>query len=173
MASKTYIVGLSEEVQDILSSSNLYLVDLEGIKLENIGKIDSKDYFGGRDEEVDNNFLEAFDKIYKRTKTLFLSNLQILLHDRGCQDKSAESFLDEHYQNRILALSFLYKLGEETMEERIMSSRINNYTLLTAEEAKERKYKYRKESEKYLNDFARITFKEKKEGTYYYTADLP
>ncbi len=45
MVSKTYIVGLSEEVQDILSSSGLYLVDLEGIKLENIGKIDSKDYF--------------------------------------------------------------------------------------------------------------------------------
>ena len=173
MATKTYIVGLSEEVQDILSSSGLYLVDLEGIKLENIGKIDSNEYFGGKEEEVDNNFLDAFDKIYKRTKKLFLAQLQIMLHDKSCIDKTAESFLDEHYSDKILALSFLYKLGEETMEERIMSSRINNYTLLTAEEAKERKYKYRAECERYLSDFARIVFNEKKERTYYYTSDLP
>jgi len=161
---KVLIVGSGVEADNLTkSASGLYITDVEGIELVQLEKLDN---------EERNDYIAAFEKIYKRAEMHFIADLEVIILD-NCQHIDASTFIGENQSNKAFAGAFMYLLAKEMMAERAKSSRINDYTLLSKDEAKENIRKYEATYKKMLDDFTRVRFKKAKPNSYRYASDLP
>ncbi|MEM9981842.1 MAG: hypothetical protein AAF734_05050 [Bacteroidota bacterium] len=166
-----YIVGLSVDQSAIKSLSGLYITDLEGINEARLLKLSDLEQ---------ENFVTLFEAIYKRSESHIKADLETLLQallQEVCEGEkrplTVESFLTEHQASNLLAQVYLAKLGEELMRERTNSARINDYTIVTRDQAKEMKLHYKGRYEKRLKQLVKTYLRPSKVSSYYYRADLP
>lgn len=123
--------------------SGLYINSLPGVTLEMVDKIADAEqvtYLGV--------WKDIEDRTIRRFRTLFMAGLNrcFQINERTTVECMACENAD------LLATSLWYLLGKELMEERIYSNRINRYTTIDVDEAKE------------LRDHFQVSFEEELEA---------